>query len=86
MRAVQFVFSSNFSHRHRAINSFCTCSMLWKKKFVEDSIDWLRNNDVGMLNAVDDNTAEAFAKLAGIPYEGRPLPSHEKSAEQWKMH
>merc|ERR1712157_20947 len=50
-----------------------------KKKFVEDSVNWLRENDPGRLDTVDDETAKAFTELAGIPYEGRLLsPQEEK--------
>merc|ERR1711933_75278 len=49
-----------------------------KKKFVKDSIDWLRENDPGRLDTVDDETAKAFTELAGIPYEGRSLSSQEE--------
>merc|ERR1711865_1294197 len=55
-----------------------------KKKFVEDSIDWLRENDPGRLDTVDDPTATAFAALAGIDFEGRPLSAQEK--KQKAMH
>merc|ERR1712151_391879 len=37
-----------------------------KKKFVNDSIDWLRNNDPGRIDSFDDPTAEALTNLAGI--------------------
>merc|ERR1711933_422702 len=40
-----------------------------KKKFVKDSIDWLRENDPGRLDTVDESTAKAFTNLAGIPFE-----------------
>merc|ERR1712084_45986 len=49
-----------------------------KKKFIEDCIGWLRQNDPGRLDTVDDATANAFTKLAGIPYDGRPLSTNEK--------
>merc|ERR1712072_1080559 len=44
-----------------------------KKKFVEDSINWLQENDPGRLDTVDDPTAMAFTNIAGISYEGTPL-------------
>merc|ERR1711935_1155905 len=50
-----------------------------KKKFVEDSISWLRENDPGRLDTVDDPTASAFTKLAGIDFEGRRLSTAEKN-------
>merc|ERR1712086_578092 len=49
-----------------------------KKKFVEDSISWLQENDPGRLDTVDDPTASEFTKLAGIDFEGRPLSAEEK--------
>merc|ERR1712072_1197583 len=49
-----------------------------KKKFVEDSISWLRENDPGRLDTIDDPTAMALTKFAGISYEGRPLSREEK--------
>merc|ERR1711897_109286 len=60
-----------------------------KKKFVEDSVNWLRENDPGRLDMVDDATAKAFAELAGIPFEGRVLSADElkrkamKDALEW---
>merc|ERR1712238_545778 len=48
-----------------------------KKKFVDDSVDWLRENDPGRLDTVDDRTATAFTKLAGIGYDGPPLSTNE---------
>merc|ERR1712207_23195 len=44
-----------------------------KKTFVEDSVAWLRENDPGRLDTVDDATVEILTKLAGISYEARPL-------------
>ena len=41
-----------------------------KKNFVNESVGWLRNNDPGRLETVDDGTTAVFAKLAGIPYDG----------------
>merc|ERR1711865_1215968 len=52
-----------------------------KKKFVEDSITWLRGNDPGRLDTVDDTTAKVITQLAGIPYQGRPLSPDEKKRE-----
>merc|ERR1712084_105916 len=49
-----------------------------KKEFVDESMDWLREFDPGSLDTVDDATAEAFASLAGINYEGRPKSMKEK--------
>merc|ERR1711935_892437 len=49
-----------------------------KKKFVEDSISWLQENDPGRLDTVDDPTATEFTKLAGIDFEGRRLSAEEK--------
>ena len=49
-----------------------------KKQFMKESIDWLLNNDPGNPGTVDDVTAESFAELLGIQYDGRPLTSIEK--------
>merc|ERR1711897_94901 len=48
-----------------------------KKNFVEDSVAWLRENDPGRLDTVDDATVETLTKLAGIPYESRPTTKTE---------
>merc|ERR1711897_25658 len=52
-----------------------------RKKFVEDSIDWLRENDPGRLETVDDGTVSSLMKLAGLPYVGSPLPPDRKKGE-----
>merc|ERR1712176_246620 len=55
-----------------------------KKNVVNDSIGWLRENDPGRLDMVDDATAKAFAELAGIPYEGRVLSADETKRKAMK--
>merc|ERR1712003_415065 len=46
---------------------------LQKKKFVEDAIVHLRKKDPVKLDTVDDSTADAFMKLAGVNYDSHPL-------------
>merc|ERR1712207_112212 len=48
-----------------------------RKRFVEDSLNWLRNNDPGRLDNVDEKTAETITNFAGIPYE-RQLSKEEE--------
>merc|ERR1712048_558284 len=54
--------------------------------------NWLRNNDPGRLDTVDEATAVAFTNLAGIPYESRPSTAEErkhkamKDALEWIRH
>merc|ERR1712241_577338 len=52
-----------------------------KKKFVEDSLDWLRENDPGRLDTVDDPTVSSLMKLAGLPDLGSPLSPDRKKGK-----
>ena len=36
-----------------------------KKKFLEETVGWLRNNDPDVDDVLDDTTVEALAKLVG---------------------
>ena len=39
-----------------------------EKKFVDDSVQWVRHKDPGKPDTLDDTTAEIFATLAGVPF------------------
>merc|ERR1711897_50675 len=57
-----------------------------KKKAVEDSLEWLRSNDVSG-DDVDSPTVKALSKLAGIPMPKKLTPENKKktidSAIEW---
>merc|ERR1711933_355576 len=57
-----------------------------RKNAIEDSLDWLRNNDPEV-DDVDGPTTRSFAKLAGIPLPKKLTPENKKktmeSAIDW---
>merc|ERR1711933_653497 len=57
-----------------------------RKKAIEESLDWLRNNDPEV-DDVDGPTTRSFAKLAGIPLPKKLTPKSKKktmeSAIEW---
>merc|ERR1712003_419407 len=52
-----------------------------RKRFIEDSLNWLRNNDPGRLDTIDERTAETITDFAGIPYERQLSKREEKKRE-----
>merc|ERR1712113_1287480 len=49
-----------------------------KKQKEKKIVDWLQHDDTRRIDTVDDPTATAFTKLAGIPYERRTFSGDEK--------
>ncbi len=49
-----------------------------QQKAIDDSINWLRNNDLDPAD-VDDPTAQALANLAGVMMPGTNLTPDEKA-------
>ena len=49
-----------------------------EKKFCDDSVQWLCQNDPERPGTHDDSTSETIAGLTGVPFKGHPVFSKEK--------